>query len=231
MRHENGRFRCGDYVIRTQGKSEHGELKRLSIGSERAKAPHWEVVNTPRGDMPVELRPHLCRDLTGDGRPELLVDHKSIGANCCHEWRLYDLETGERLLQFDEGHGGGGVQPLHDGQGGWALLGSVDVFLEDWFRELSHATPTFAVAYAFTPRPPIIFRYEGGRYLPRTSDFKEHLGAQRAGLQLEEAEDLLMFTALSVLLGDWESARTSISDPSHRDFLNRVARELNTRLH
>ena len=87
------------------------------------------------------------RDITGDGVPELIVESFSGGAHCCWTYRIYSLgETLTCIGYFpDTAHG--------------LLFADYD---QDGVYEIDTTDATFdywQTAYAYSPKPLIIFRY------------------------------------------------------------------------
>lgn len=49
-----------------------------------------------------------CTDVTGDGRPELIVESYSGGAHCCSTIQVFQLQPAlRRILNFEAGNAGG----------------------------------------------------------------------------------------------------------------------------
>ncbi|PTA67104.1 hypothetical protein [Deinococcus arcticus] len=102
-----------------------------------------------------------CRDVTGDGVPEVLLAGFSGGAHCCFTHTLYSLSTPPRkLLSVFSAHSETITPRQLDGKGPLELL------VSDW---------RFAYAYglSFAESVPLlnVYAYVGGQYVDRSRAF------------------------------------------------------------
>jgi hypothetical protein len=157
-----------------------------------------------------------CFDLTGDGVPELLVSESSGGAHCCGTYRVISLgPKPQLLLDFDAGDGLiEGAQNL-DGKGAFELIGRDDLLVEE-----GSASP-----FAGTYLVPIVFSFEGGKYVRKTRRFKKFLEQERTEVEASyreedpsgKTDDPSGWMALSVLIGDWAKVKGRLPiQPSSR---------------
>lgn len=226
--HSRSVFACEGVRVLSSGDPELRRVTAVWTSDRRIE------LEASREDEVAELRPVLCADLTGDGFPELIVDFKREGAHCCHLHRVFELKSGRLLLEFPEGHGGGGLQRAFQEDGCWSLVGTSGVFLEEWFERFAHADPFFSLPYAQVPRPPIYFDWDGRAYRVATREFFRQLEELRTLVLieqgLEQPEGLLLYIALSVEIGDWKSAREHVKKSPRLSQLDRIAAALHQRL-
>lgn len=167
------------------------------------------------------LIPLWCGDVVGDGSQVLGLETFSGGAHCCFSVSVVALEPSARhLLDVDLGNGGLAAPEQIDGSGSLELPGGSDVFA--YFDDLS---------FAASPFMPLVFAYDGQRYVEATRQFPDRLAAQvdQADADLAEAvarpappgqPPRLMFQeqesvalrlyGLHVLLGDADAALPGI---------------------
>jgi hypothetical protein len=168
------------------------------------------------------LEPLWCGDVLGDGSVALGYSHFSGGAHCCTTATVVTLgDEGRQLLQVELGNAGG-LNPVQLGDGGpLQLLSESDVFA--YFDDLS---------FVASPFLPLIFRYDGTRYVEATSAYPDYLRTeldQTLGLlgalpaqipsqggpgsslaQLEHESGALRAFGLYVLLGDEQTGQASL---------------------
>ncbi len=96
--------------------------------------------------------PELGRDITGDGKPNLVVFHWSGGAHCCYDVYIFSIGDKFRFVDKIEGeHGFVGFKDL-DGDGALEFTGY------DW------AFAYWNESFAASPFPRFILKYQNGRY-------------------------------------------------------------------
>jgi hypothetical protein len=165
------------------------DLRWTSAVSFDARAPGTASLHATAGDGTVafdlsrslspfeRVIPLWCGDVLGDGGQELAYATYSGGAHCCSTARVVQLDPpGRQLLEEDLGNGGliGGPQQL-DGSGPLELPATSDVFA--YFGDLS---------FAASPFLPLVFGYDGTRFVEATRQFPDYVAGQ-----LEEAQAAL----------------------------------------
>ena len=117
------------------------------------------------------------KDITGQGKPNLVVSMWTGGAHCCFSYSV--LELGDEVRQIGEIHAGHSdvcrFHPEPDGR--------VDFIVGDWTSAYWHAS------FAESPAPDVILRYEPGGYkvaadlmrksAPSEEEFKQLVGKGR----------------------------------------------------
>lgn len=102
-----------------------------------------------------------CRDLTGDGVPEVILTQFSGGAHCCFTHSVYSLSTPPRLLlRAESAHSEALEVSQLDGRGPLELVGA------DW--RFAYA---YGLSFAESPALPVVYAYRGGRYVVDTLNF------------------------------------------------------------
>jgi hypothetical protein len=136
------------------------------------------VLDLSRSLGPFErVAPLWCGDVLGDGSQALAYATYSGGAHCCSTVSVVQLDPpGRQLFEEDLGNGGliGGPQQF-DNTGALELPATSDVFA--YFDGLS---------YAASPFLPLVFRYDGTRFVEATRQFPDHVAGD-----LEEAQAAL----------------------------------------
>jgi hypothetical protein len=130
-------------------------------------------------DPGAKLIPLWCGDVLGDGSQVLGYETFSGGAHCCFSVTVLRLQPGAaHLLDVDLGNGGLSQPRQLDGSGALELVGSSDVFA--YFDDLS---------FAASPFLPLVFAYDGQRYVEATRRFPDLLSTQldQANAELAEA--------------------------------------------
>ncbi len=195
---------CGSYRVDTIGPEVH------LVDSK------GRVVKKLAPQNPIEhYAPVWCFDVTGDGTPELVVTRSSGGAHCCHEHTLFSLGAKVKtLLVYPAGNGS--LQTLTptdvDGTPPWELVDTDDILVQYG-----------STAYAFTRFLPVVFAFQNGRYVRRTSHYPEYLERERKQALDElhacgadcwgegEGEWVL---GLSLLIGDWDQLKKTEPIPA-----------------
>lgn len=114
-----------------------------------------------------------CRDLTGDGVPEVILAQFTGGAHCCFTHHVYSLTTPpRRLLVAYSAHTEGLEARQLDGGGPLELIGA------DWRFAYAHG-----LSFADSPALPLVYSYRGGRYVQDTRRFPAFVleGTRRRG--------------------------------------------------
>lgn len=121
-------------------------------------------------------------DITGNGKPELLVLNYSGGAHCCTTFDLYELgESIRKVATINAGDGDPDFFRWKRGKRGLLFFGADDVF-KNWYS-----------SYADSPMPSIILHYCNGRYhiaddlMRKPPPTEKVLQAKVAAIQKEEA--------------------------------------------
>ncbi len=146
--------RFGDYDVRIycDGDSGEGSVEILR-GEKRlwGETGWWYDIGrcrTADADASVTL---LDRDITGDGRPNLVIFEWTGGAHCCFYFQVFDIgESFRKLATIDAGHGG----CFEDLDG--------DADLEFVTADWSYAY--FWTDFASSPAPTVVLRYRDGSY-------------------------------------------------------------------
>jgi hypothetical protein len=167
--------RIGPYdvrIVETTDPADDAPRRRLEIARdgrvllERAAEPYERLDfsdSAPVGE-----------DLTGRGRPDIVIDHNTGGAHCCATALVFELAEPPNLVtEIDGGHGDG-VQFEQRPGIGWIAV------VADW---------TFAywnTSFAESPACTVPLAYRGGKFRPvpelmRKPPFAAALLAQRAG--------------------------------------------------
>jgi hypothetical protein len=119
-------------------------------------------------------------DVTGDGRPELVVNQNSGGAHCCDATTIYSVETELRsLLSVTTNNCTGRLVDLD----------------ADGVDEFETCDDTFAYefcSFGFSPMPTVVFAYDrtAGAFTLATPRFAQY-GAQQRQLALADARQTM----------------------------------------
>lgn len=118
-----------------------------------------------------------CRDLTGDGVPEVILAQFSGGAHCCFVHSVYSLTAPPRLLLR--------ANSAHTEELGTAQLdarGPLELIGNDW--RFAYA---YGLSFAESPALPLVYAYRGGRYVDDTLRFPQFvLGSTTRGGEEDE---------------------------------------------
>jgi hypothetical protein len=226
---DNGSAACGRYLVRWQNQSPPN-FQTPGSATLQATAPSGQlIVDLSWPLAPGEkVIPLWCGDLLGDGRQALGYELFSGGAHCCFTATVVLLEPGAPHLLDAELGNGGLVQPTQvDGSGPIELPATSDVFA--YFDDLS---------FAASPFLPLVFAYDGNRYIEATRQFPDLISGQLAQAEAdlqsavarqvpaspssqfayqEQESTALRLYALHVLLGDADQSlpgiQTQVSPP------------------
>jgi hypothetical protein len=219
-----GRAECGGYAVSWENlpPSAPGSTGQDTIRVVEATTGTASSITQPSAAPSEILEPLWCGDPLGDGSVALAYAHYSGGAHCCTTATVVTLgDQGRQLLQVELGNAGG-LKPVQLGDGGpLQLLSESDVFA--YFDDLS---------FVASPFLPLIFRYDGTRYVEATSAYPDYLrteldqalgqlgslpaqvpsrGAPGSSLaQLEHESGALRAFGLYALLGDEQAGRASL---------------------
>lgn len=159
---------CGGYTVRvvTPEDGEDIPLPSLTVTApDGTKVIDW---SGQYGDEYAEV--YWCRDVNGDGLPEIGYGISNGGHECCLTivvWRLGG--AGGELLRNVQSTYAAVLRPVQlDGAGPLELVTS-DHRLDYWGNLSSLWNSPF----------PLIFAYRGGRYVEATKDFPAYLKADR----------------------------------------------------
>jgi hypothetical protein len=178
---------------------------------------------------PETLGPVWCGDLLGDGRQALNYSMFSGGAHCCFSGSVVVLDgSGEHLLDWGLGSYGLLLPQQLDGSGPLAIPGVSPLF--NYYDNLG---------FANSPTLPIVYAYDGTRYVEATAHFTGYLSVELANAEsdltrarpgnLEQEAAALKVYALHLLLGDGEKALASLESrvlPAVRSWLASHAAEV-----
>ncbi|MVN87880.1 hypothetical protein GO986_14050 [Deinococcus sp. HMF7620] len=143
---------CGAYTLKL---SENG----FDDPADRVSITRGGVTSATISDTAVDV--NWCRDVTGDGVPEVLLSGFSGGAHCCFTHTLYSLTTPPRkLLTYFGAHSDGLDARQLDGKGPLELVGS------DW--RFAYA---YGLSFAESIPLPVVFSYVNGQYVDNTRSF------------------------------------------------------------
>ncbi|UBV42687.1 hypothetical protein LAJ19_00105 [Deinococcus taeanensis] len=149
---------CGAYTVRTQENGFEDPLDRVSLV--RGGVTYAAVEDTM-------VSVDFCRDVTGDGVPEVLLAGFSGGAHCCFTHTLYSLSRPPRkLLTAFSAHSEtlGAVQL--DGKGPLELVGA------DWRFAYG-----YGMSFAESAPLPVVYSFLNGAYVENTRAFPAFMGA------------------------------------------------------
>jgi len=174
--------KCGSYTVRSTDHawSENSNFIELSYKNK---------IYARLTDTSVSMQ--LCRDLIGDGVPEVLLMQFSGGAHCCAPHTLYSLTVPPHtLLRAFSGHSDSLEVRQLDGKGPPELLGY------DW-----RFAYTYGLSFAGSPALPTVYRYLGGRYVEDSRSFPGVIlgRTQRSGTDVAPGDYLYDLAALLVV--------------------------------
>jgi hypothetical protein len=219
---DSGSATCGGYLVNWISVRSFDVTAPGSVTLRATTTAGRLVMDLSRPLAPGErLLPLWCGDLLGDGSQALGYEAFSGGAHCCFSATVVLLDaSGRHLLDADLGNGGLGMPAQLDDGGPLELPASADVFA--YFGDLS---------FAASPFLPMVFAYDGTRYVEATRQFPDRLSAdiaqaeadladaaarpvppdepRRFAYQEQESVALRLF-GLHVLLGDADQALPAI---------------------
>lgn len=143
---------CGAYTIQIRENGFDDPPDRLQImrGAQVYAAVEDEHVAV-----------NFCRDVTGDGVPEILLAGFSGGAHCCFTHTLYSLTSPPRkLLEVFSAHSDALDARQLDGRGPLELVGA------DW--RFAYA---YGLSFAESAPLPVVYSYIGGQYVDNSRAF------------------------------------------------------------
>ncbi len=147
----------GDYVVRTYRNDEGisgGSLEILRKGV-RVHAAHghrFQIGSIYEEDKPYSLI-NIGTDITGDGRPNLVVSEWTGGAHCCFLFHLFEIGSRFRHIQT--------INTEHSGSADFENLDN-DPALE--FRTNDWTFAYWRTGFASSPAPKVILKYKGEKY-------------------------------------------------------------------
>ncbi|MFC6661718.1 hypothetical protein [Deinococcus multiflagellatus] len=143
---------CGAYTLRLAENGFDDPEDRVSLV--RGGATYASVSDTA-------VSVDWCRDVTGDGVPEVLLAGFSGGAHCCFTHTLYSLTTPPRkLLTYFSAHSDTLTPRQLDGKGPLELLAA------DW--RFAYA---YGLSFAESIPLPVVLSYSGGQYVDNSRAF------------------------------------------------------------
>ncbi|GGJ81640.1 hypothetical protein [Deinococcus aquiradiocola] len=171
---------CGAYTVRL---AQNG----FDDPPDRAAVLQGDRVVASVQDTAVEVQ--FCRDVTGDGVPELMLMGYSGGAHCCSTHTLYALTRPPRQLMSVFSADTPELVPRQlDGRGPLELLGL------DW--RFAYA---YDLSFAGSPALPRVYSYLQGHYVDNTRAFPGvALGRTRRGTDIAPGEALNDYATLLV---------------------------------
>jgi hypothetical protein len=215
---EEGSASCGDYTIVRTPKSTGRGIKVVARDGtvEREFALDDEARRSPSFGY---FDAAWCKDVTGDGVPELMIEQYTGGAHCCSEGTL--LSLGKTVSLTAEIHGGhfGVPEPrkLDAWHATYQLVGANDA-LADF-----EAGPKDFVPFVYTSPFPRVLDYRGGYFVEATKDYPDLLRSDRqaacgSASKAENEASLkglgLRMLADSLLLEDWPSVQSELGLPA-----------------
>ncbi|GGR99229.1 hypothetical protein [Deinococcus sedimenti] len=163
---------CGAYTVKTVENGFEDPEDRVTLS--RAGVTYATVTDTMVGV-------DWCRDVTGDGVPEVLLAGFSGGAHCCFTHHLYSLTSPPRkLLTAFSAHSDSLDAQQLDGRGPLELIGSDWRFAYGYGMSFAESAP-LPVVYSLLPTP------GGARFVENTRAFPafmESYSLTRPGDQL-----------------------------------------------
>ncbi|GGR68682.1 hypothetical protein GCM10008959_33520 [Deinococcus seoulensis] len=169
---------CGAYTLTLRENGFGDPLDRVTIS--RGGVTHATVQDTM-------VAVDFCRDVTGDGIPEVMLAGFSGGAHCCFTHTLYSLSSPPRqLLRVFSAHSASLDVRQLDGKGPLELVGA------DW--RFAYA---YGMSFAESPALPVVYSYlpvPGGppRYVNNSRAYGPFiLGSVRAQEQPDYSGGLL----------------------------------------
>ena len=116
-----------------------------------------------------------CRDMTGDGVPEVLLAGFSGGAHCCFTHTLYSLTSPpRRLLTAFSAHSSGLDVRQLDGRGPLELVGA------DWRFAYG-----YGMSFAESAPLPVVYSFLNGQYVENTRAFPGFIQTYARGMNAD----------------------------------------------
>ncbi len=112
------------------------------------------VIGTLYDDDPDARLVAIGRDITGDGKPDLVISEWTGGANCCLIFHLFEIGPKFRKIgSVDAEYGDQGPHFFHMTKRAGLQIQVYDFTFANWHSD-----------FAESPAPRVILRYERGRY-------------------------------------------------------------------
>ncbi|GGJ21670.1 hypothetical protein [Deinococcus roseus] len=176
--------KCGNYSVIIQPVSgEEFHEEKLTL-----KGPKGTVFS--RTDWSMEVA--WCKDVTGDGVPEVDLRSFSGGAHCCFTHDLYSLTTPPRKLAHIETAHSDALDPRQlDGKG------PLELVTADWRFAYG-----FGMSFAESVALPEVYSYVNGHYAVNTRAFPGLIGGWFTDIdKLEDTYSVLARVSELILLG------------------------------
>ncbi len=147
----------GDYVVRIYSMNDYlsdgsYEILRKGVRVHAAHGCRFRIGSIDEEDESNNLIT-IGSDITGDGRPNLVVSEWTGGAHCCFMVHLFEIGNRFRHIEtINEGHGGCTHFENLDNDP------ALEFLMHDW---------TFAywrTSFAGSPAPQVILKYKGKKY-------------------------------------------------------------------
>lgn len=161
----------------------------------------------------------FCRDVTGDGVPDVMLSQFTGGAHCCFTHSLYSLTTPpRRILYVDSAHSESlGVRQL-DGGGPLELIGDDWRFAYDYGLSFAESVPL-----------PVVYSFQNGQYIDQSRLFPQFLRSAIVALNKDTVGgEVLANYALLTVIGSKGEANTymqTLPDP-YRSWLQNYSPEI-----
>jgi hypothetical protein len=237
---------CGDYNIESLPDANVPDISFVRVttsSGKRVYEAHGRYIPKTTPPLHQNLGLEFCGDLTGDGILEFVMLESSGGAHCCYTYYVVSLTTPpRRLLMWQKGDAATPLVPvkLHPGAT-WQLQGSVVIWPP---FDPERGDPV--LSYATAPVVPAVLSLVNGNYALTSLSFPEvyrkHRQELRAdcadGNDCEPMETEIYAWIDALVIGDWDTERTQVTDLQLRAALDRhsaalrktLARELGSRL-
>lgn len=202
---------CGPFRVLNDASSDAPNVRVLDEGGRVVYRAQGRVYDIDGDKARMSISAEACGDLTGDGVPELVLAESTGGAHCCHTYYVVSLtRPAKRLLMWEKGDGGHGLQPVRFGDGGaWQLL--------SW----AMVTPPFdpdagdpVMSYAWMPFYPVLFELSGNGYAKKTfarpawvAKIRDEERAICSSHPQSCRMDEVMEWGMALIIGDWEQQK------------------------
>src|SRR5207249_2117197 len=207
---DEGSAPCGDYTIVRTPKSTGKGIKIVARGGSVVR--EFALDKEARGGV-AYFDAAWCKDVTGDGMPELMIEEYTGGAHCCSEGTLLSLDKTLSVVVGEIDGGSFGVpapRRLDAQRPSFQLVG------RNGALAYFDAGPEDFVSFACTSPFPRVLDYRGGHFVEATKDYPDLLRSDRQAAREETSnadnEDCLKGFGLrmladSLLVGDWPGVR------------------------
>jgi hypothetical protein len=152
-----GEFEVAGITVRTYYSEEHDESFEIWRGKKRlyqGMCYRCYIGGKPEDENEAMRMPPPGQDITGDGKPNLVVYEWTGGAHCCYI--AYVFELGDRVKLLAEVDGKHGMPSFADLDGDSIL----EIIIEDWSFEY------WPYSFAGSPAPKVILSWSDGKYIP-----------------------------------------------------------------